>query len=98
MNNLTTPPLNFFADLSVDVGKPMEAGDSGHGLRRLVPITGGQAQGQDWRARVLPGGTDFQLVTAAGTARLDARYLLETDGGELIYVQNHAIRSGPPEL
>lgn len=98
VNSPAAPPLNFFADLSVDVGKPLEVGDSGEGLRRLVPITGGRAQGQDWRARVLPGGTDFQLVTATGTARLDARYLLETDAGELIYVQNHAIRSGPPEL
>lgn len=98
MNSLAAPPLNFFADLSVDVGKPVAVGDAGHGLRRLVPITGGLARGRDWQARVLPGGTDFQLVTAAGTARLDARYMLETDGGELIYVQNHAIRSGPPEL
>lgn len=98
LNSLAAPPLIFFADLSVEVGKPVEVGDAGHGLRRLVPITGGQARGQDWQARVLPGGTDFQVVTAAGTARLDARYLLETDGGELIYVQNHAIRSGPPEL
>ncbi|MEO8021818.1 DUF3237 domain-containing protein [Polaromonas sp.] len=98
MNSLAAPPLIFFADLSVDVNKPQEVGDSGEGLRRLVPITGGQAKGQDWQARVLPGGTDFQLITAAGTARLDARYLLETDAGELIYVQNHAIRSGPPEL
>ena len=31
-------------------------------------------------------------------AELDARYALETDGGDLIYVQNRAIRSGPPEL
>ena len=28
----------------------------------------------------------------------DARYCLETDAGELVHVQNRAIRSGPPEL
>jgi hypothetical protein len=47
---------------------------------------------------VLPGGADFQLVVSDTLAELDARYALETDGGDLIYVQNRAIRSGPPEL
>ena len=31
-------------------------------------------------------------------AELDARYTLETDGGDLIFVQNRAIRVAPPEL
>jgi hypothetical protein len=31
-------------------------------------------------------------------AELDARYVLETDGGDLVYVRNRALRSGPPEL
>jgi hypothetical protein len=44
---------------------------------------------------VLPGGADFQLVTSATTARLEARYVLETDAGERIYVVNDAIRSAP---
>jgi len=47
---------------------------------------------------VLPGGADFQLVVSDTLAELDARYVLETDAGDLIYVQNRAIRSGPAEL
>ena len=31
-------------------------------------------------------------------AELDARYVIETDGGDLIYVSNHALRTGPAEL
>ena len=95
---LPTPPLNFFADLAVEVGRPQEVGRTARGLRRLIPILGGEAVGQGWRARVLPGGADFQLVVRDTLAELDARYVLETDGGDLIYVQNRAIRSGPPEL
>ena len=98
MTSLTTPILNFFADLSVQVGKPQEVGRVARGRRRLIPILGGEAVGDDWRARVLPGGADFQLVVNDTLAELDARYVLETDGGDLIYVQNRAIRSGPPEL
>jgi hypothetical protein len=64
----------------------------------LIPILGGEAVGDGWRARVLPGGADFQMVLSDTLADLDARYVLETDGGDLIYVQNRAVRSGPPEL
>jgi hypothetical protein len=95
---LSPPSLNFFADLSVQVGKPQEVGRTARGLRRLIPILGGEATGNGWRARVLPGGADFQLVQSDTLAELDARYVLEADGGDLIYVQNRAIRSGPPEL
>jgi hypothetical protein len=96
--SLATPPLSFFADLSVRVGRPQEVGHVAHGLRRLIPILGGEAVGDGWRARVLPGGADFQLVVSDTLAELDARYVLETDDGDLIYVHNRAIRSGPTEL
>ena len=95
---IATPPLVFFADLSVQVDKPQEVGHVARGRRRLIPILGGEAVGDGWRARVLPGGADFQLVVNDTLAELDARYVLETDAGDLIYVQNRAIRSGPPEL
>ena len=35
---LATPQLNFFADLSVQVAKPLEVGRTVRGLRRLIPI------------------------------------------------------------
>ena len=56
------------------------------------------ATGDGWSARVLPGGADFQLIVNDRLSELDARYVLETDGGDLIYVQNRAVRSGPAEL
>ena len=95
---LLAPTLTYFADLVVEVDKPQEVGQTAHGLRRLIPILGGHASGSGWTARVLSGGADFQLVVNDRMAELDARYCLETDGGDLIYVQNRAIRTGPPEL
>jgi len=47
---------------------------------------------------VLPGGADFQLIVSETLTELDARYTLELDGGDLVFVTNRAIRSGPPEL
>ena len=98
MMNLPTPALHFFADLSVQVDKPHEVGQTQHGVRRLIPILGGQVQAQGWTARVLPGGADFQLIVNERMAELDARYVIETDGGDLIYVQNRAVRTAAPEV
>lgn len=98
MRDLPTPELKFFADLSVSVDKPTEIGRTIHGTRRLIPILGGSANGNGWVARVLPGGADFQLIVTDQMAELDARYALETDAGDFIYVQNYAIRTAAPEV
>ena len=98
--DLPEPPLRPCIDLWVDVDTPIEVGAVGAGTRRLIAIKGGRAVGLvgGWTARILPGGADFQLVTSSSCAVLQARYVLETDAGERIYVENNAIRTGPPEL
>lgn len=98
MQHPPTPTLDFFAQLDVQVGPVHEVGATPAGNRRIIPITGGTAKGPDWTARVLPGGADFQLIVTPSLARLDARYVLETDGGDLIYVSNQAIRVAAPEV
>ena len=98
MNDLPTPELKFFADLSVEVDKPQEVGATVHGKRRVIPILGGEAHGQGWTARVLRGGADFQMIVNETLAELDARYVLETDAGDLIFVQNRAVRTASPEV
>lgn len=96
--SLSAPALDFFAELSVHVAAPQEVGSTVHGQRRLIPILGGEARGQGWTARVLPGGADYQLIVSPRLAELDARYVLETDAGDLIYVQNRALRAAAPEV
>jgi hypothetical protein len=68
------------------------------GERRIIPITGGRFEGQKMRGEILPGGADWQIVAADGTALLEARYTLRTDDGALIYVRNTGLRHGPPEV
>jgi uncharacterized protein DUF3237 len=93
---LAAPALAPFADLEVKVGAPIEIGRVAGGVRRIVPILGGRCVGRAFTARVLPGGADFQLIVSETMARLEARYVLETDGGERIYVHNDAIRTAAP--
>ena len=95
---LATPALAPFADLSVQVAAPIEVGAVGHGTRRVIAILGGTCRARDWSARVLPGGADFQLIVNERMARLEARYVLETDAGDRIYVHNDALRTAAPEV
>lgn len=96
---LAAPQLRPFAELAVEVGTPLEVGATPWGRRRVIPITGGSARGAaGWTARVLPGGADFQRIVGDTLAELEARYVLELDGGDLLYVHNDAIRCASPEV
>jgi hypothetical protein len=90
--------LEFIFAANVAVDPPLDLGDVGKGGRRIVPIAGGSFSGPDIRGDVLPGGADWQILRDDGTAELEARYTLRTDDGVLIYVRNHALRHGPPEV
>jgi len=92
------PALQFVFEARVTVAPPQDVGDVAKGGRRIVPITGGEVTGPDFHAVVLPGGSDWQVLRSDGAAELEARYTLRTDDGALIYVRNHALRHGPPEV
>ena len=94
--DFAAPELRFFADLSVQVALAQEVGQTVHGRRRLIPILSGQVRGQGWTGRVLGGGADFQLIVNERLAELDARYTIELDGGDFIFVSNRAVRVADP--
>jgi hypothetical protein len=92
------PQLDFVFAANVTVDAPLDLGDVAKGGRRIVPITGGDFSGPRMRGEVLPGGADWQVLRGDGVAELEARYTLRTDDGALIYVRNHGLRHGPPEV
>src|SRR5215831_11461697 len=87
------PQLALAFELRVQVGKPVEIG-----RRRVVPILGGVMEGSGLRAMVLPGGADYQIIHADGFTEAEARYILETENGQRIYVNNRGLRHGPAEV
>ncbi len=96
-SSLAAPALQHVFDLTVFVDAPIEAGNvtglNSRGKRRIIPITGGTVTGHV-NGKVLPGGADFQIVVSETTADLDARYMIELDNGDHIFVQNRAMRRG----
>ena len=92
------PKLTFAFELRAQVGPPTEIGQVAHGRRRIVPILGGTVRGPQLNAKVLPGGADWQMIQTDGFTELDTRYTLETDKGQLVYVQNAGMRHAPPDV
>src|SRR6185437_7377845 len=80
--SLMIPTLAHIADFLVQVGAPIAIGETGQGLRRVVPITGGTIQGERLNGTILNAGADYQIIGADGFTRLEARYV---------------VRFGPPE-
>ena len=56
----------FAFEARVSVATPVIVGPSTHGLRRVVPITGGTFSGPRISGRVVSGGADWQYVRADG--------------------------------
>ena len=93
----TEPTLKHLADFSVDVGAPLVVGDTAAGIRRVVPILGGRVMGRI-EGTIEAGGADFQILRRDDAAELEARYTLVTKDGARIYVVNHGLRHGAPDV
>lgn len=94
----TPPALTLALEARVELGPPMELGQVPRGRRRIIPIIGGTFEGSGIKGRVLNNGADWQIVRADGFAELDTRYALQTDAGQIIYVQNKGMRHAAPEI
>jgi hypothetical protein len=96
---LPDPCLTKVYRLEATLGQPMDVGTIARGRRRIVPLTGGTFTGPELNGKLLPGASaDWQIIMADGTALGDIRYTLQTDRGDLLYVQSRAVRHGSAEV
>jgi muconolactone delta-isomerase len=93
------PRLTQVYRLEATLGEPLDLGDVAQGHRRIVPQTGGRFTGPELSGKLLPGASaDWQIVMPDGTSFADVRYTLQTDGGDLLYVQSRGVRHGSTEV
>jgi hypothetical protein len=83
--------------ITARIGSVTSAGEIGSGVRRIIPIIGGEVEGEI-NGKVLPFGADFQIIRPNELIELEAKYAFETDEGAIVYVENRGIRFGPVEL
>ena len=89
---------SYVFTITAHIGSATSAGDIGTGIRRIIPITGGEVRGSGINGEVLPFGADFQIIRPNQLIELEAKYAILTNDGAVIYVDNRGIRFGPPEL
>ena len=88
----STPHLEFVVQLRVHIDNAYTVGDTPHGKRIIIPITGGTFEGPRLKGTILPGGADYQLANADGTrTELEAIYSIQTDDGTRIHVRNRGL-------
>ena len=85
-----TPQLEFALQLHVTLGAAYTVGETPHGRRMVIPITGGTFEGPGIKGTVINGGADYQLGNGART-ELEAVYCIRTDDGITIHVRNLGI-------
>jgi hypothetical protein len=96
---LPEPRLTLVYRLEAAVAAPLDLGAVSRGHRRIVALTGGTFSGPDIKGKLVPGASaDWQIVLPDGTALGDIRYTLETDAGDLLYVQSRSVRHGRAEV
>jgi Protein of unknown function (DUF3237) len=99
INRLPEPRLTQVYRLEAMLGEPLDLGDVAQGHRRIVPQTDGTFSGPEISGKLLPGASaDWQIVMPDGTTFADMRYTLQTDGGDLLYVQSRGVRHGNTEV
>jgi len=87
----------YVFSLSIKIGAPIVAGDTGHGVRRIIPILGGELSGEGMKGTIFPFGADFQTIRPNGFTEVEAKYAFEMDDGAVVYTENVGIRFGPKE-
>jgi hypothetical protein len=95
-----TPQLStrYVFTITVRIGEVTSAGEIGTGVRRIIPITGGEVKGEGVNGKVCAFGADFQIIRPNELIELEAKYAFETDDGAVVYVENKGLRFGPVEL
>ncbi len=98
-NELPDPRLRKVYRLEATLARPLDLGDTARGRRRIVPLAGGAFTGPEISGKLLPGASaDWQIVLPDGTSFADIRYTLQTDAGDLLYVQSRGVRHGSAEV
>lgn len=85
------PGPEFVFQARVTIAPPINFGRCSYGVRRIIPITGGDFSGRELSGTVLGEGEDTQLVRPDGVTEICARYTLRTHDGFHIYIVNSGI-------
>jgi hypothetical protein len=98
-NRLPDPHLAKIYRLDATTGEALDLGNIAAGRRRIIPLVDGVFSGPELKGTLLSGASaDWQIIMADGTALGDIRYTLQTERGDLLYVQSRGVRRGSADV
>ena len=90
------PQMVFVCEVSLDTTPSQAIGETSHGTRVIVPVTGGSFAGPHLNGIVL-AGSDTILRRSDEVSELDARMTWQTHDGALLYVTYRGYRAKMPD-
>jgi hypothetical protein len=93
-SNTQPPGMRFLCRITARVAPVLVLGDVPCGVRRLVPIVGGEVEGHAFNGTVLGGGADWQLQRPDSTLDISAHYIVRLDDGDLVEIESNGYRHG----
>lgn len=96
---ITKLDAELIMELKVDCPERLEVGANDFGYLRAIMISGGTFTGEKLRGEVVPGGADWNMgyggedADTVTSARVFAKYLLKTDDGCYIAIENLGFKS-----
>src|ERR1700761_4837530 len=95
-----TPVLQtkYVFTITAHIADVTTAGEIGSGVRRIIPITGGEVKGEGINGKVCPFGADFQIIRPNELIELEPKSAFATSEGAVVYVENKGLRFGPIDL
>ncbi len=82
------PELELIATAVAELAEPYAIGASPAGLREAIPIAGGTVTGSLLTGTIEPGGVDWCITRADGSAEVWARYAIRCADGANVMVTN----------
>lgn len=98
MSQPIIPQLEPVFSIRADIGAALSGGKGVLGERLHIPILGGTVSGPRLNGTILPGGSDWPLITPDGNSHVTAHYTVQADDGTLIYVFNKGMRVSSPAV
>jgi len=96
MNALKSRPL---FEISITLHPVQEMGRTPAGERWIVPVAGGQFNGDRINGTVMAhAGSDLLLLRADGSFQQDVRLMLRSDDGALILMTYRGVRHSAPDV
>lgn len=86
------PPWELLCEVSLETAPAQAIGETPHGNRQIVPVTGGSFAGPRLQGKVFAGG-DWVLARPDGVRELDGRVTWQTEDGALLYVTYQGYRA-----